>query len=61
MPITFSGFLQADAIEVIDNDDVFEAKTQVSDVILSNSLNTSCFTVLFSTMASIIKSQFLKS
>ena len=61
MPITFSGFAQAEAIEVIDKEDVLEANTQVPEVTLSNSLKTDCFTSIFSTIASIIKSHDLKS
>ena len=61
MPITISGLVQAEAMEVIEREEVLDAKTHVGFTIFSSSEKRDCFTSSFSMMASIIKSQFLKS
>jgi len=47
MPITFSGFWHAAAIDVIDKDEVFDANTQFCEVIFSKSLKTDCLISIF--------------
>ena len=44
-------------MDVIDNEEVFEANTHESETINSNSLKTVCLMVRFSIIASIIKLQ----
>jgi hypothetical protein len=61
IPITRSDFSQELAIDVIDNDDVFDAKIQFSETIFSKSANNFCLISKFSIMASMTKSEFDKS
>ena len=49
--------VNADPIEAMDNEEVFEARIHDSLTISSTALNTSCFTLIFSIIASITKSE----
>jgi hypothetical protein len=56
MPITLSAFLQADAIAVMDREEVLDAKMHCSETICSNSENNFFFIAISSIIASIINS-----
>lgn len=55
--MTRSGFWQEAAMDVIDNEDVLDAKIVFSETNVSNSENTFRLISRFSTMASITKSE----
>src|SRR4051812_47206208 len=60
MPSTLAGFLQEEAIEVIESEEVLEASTQVEVVIFSSSVKTERLISRFSTIASITRSHAAK-
>jgi hypothetical protein len=57
VPITRSGFSQADAIAVIEREDVLVAKIVSAENDFSSFLNASCFASSFSIIASMISPQ----
>ena len=61
MPITRLGFLQADAIDAMDKDEVLVAKIQSSETRLSNFWNNSFLISKSSTIASMINSESFNS
>ena len=60
MPITRDAILQVEAIEVMEREEVFVAKTQSAETISSNSVKSAFFISMFSTMASTMSPQFFK-
>ena len=60
-PTTLSGRCVADAISVIDNDDVLDARMASGLQIMSSSVKMVFFNVMFSVAASMTRSQSAKS
>jgi len=60
-PITRCGLEQAEAMEVIDSDEVLLASIQSADTMASSSVNNDCLMSNRSTMASMIRFESLSN